>query len=83
MLGDGLGCYDIDHCFEGGKVKEWVRDYIQAIPEEIVYMEVSKSGEGLHLFFNSSDQARGSNRGGVEKYTRDRFIRTTLNTFSL
>ena len=76
-------CYDIDHCFNGGSLDGWVRNYIESIPEKIIYMEVSKSGEGLHLFFLSTDQGRGSNRGGVERYTQSRFIRTTFNTFTL
>ena len=82
-MGQGLGCYDIDHCFNGGSLEGWVRDYIESIPEEIIYMEVSKSGEGLHLFFLATDRGRGSNRGGVERYVQDRFIRTTFNTFTL
>ena len=83
MLGQGLGCYDIDHCFNGGSLKGWVRDYIESIPEKVIYMEVSKSGEGLHLFFLATDHGRGSNRGGVERYVQDRFIRTTFDTFTL
>ena len=83
MLGQGLGCYDIDHCFNGGSLDGWARNYIESIPEKIIYVEVSKSGEGLHLFFLSTGQGRGSNRGGVERYTQGRFIRTTFNTFTL
>ena len=83
MLGQGLGCYDIDHCFNGGSLKGWVRNYIESIPEKVIYMEVSKSGEGLHLFFLATDHRRGSNRGGVERYVQDRFIRVTFDTFTL
>lgn len=83
MLGRGLGCYDIDHCFNGGSLDGWVRNYIESIPEKIIYAEVSKSGEGLHLFFLPTEHGKGSNRGGVERYTQGRFIRMTFNTFTL
>lgn len=83
MLGNGLGCYDIDHCFEGGNLKGWAVDYIHSIAEEIVYTEVSKSGEGLHLFFLAKSHGPGFARNGVERYTQERFIRMTLDSFKL
>ena len=83
MLGNGLGCYDIDHCFESGNLKGWVIDYIRSIQEEVIYTEVSRSGEGLHLFFLAKSHGPGFVKDGVERYTQERFIRTTFNTFIL
>jgi len=73
MLGDGLGCYDLDH------VSDVVaRELIAAIPEPVLYVERSVSGEGFHVFVEA-DEGVGWKRPPVERYTRGRFIRVTLN----
>lgn len=83
MLGNGLGCYDIDHCLVDGKLEPWARLFIELIPEKVVYSEISRSGDGVHLFFLSDSEGRGSKENGVERYTMDRFIRCTFNDFIL
>ena len=78
MLGDGIGCYDLDNAIDNGVVKSWARDVIDAIAEPVVYVEKSVSGRGLHVFVELAEQM-GSRRsvgdGSVEKYSYGRFIR--------
>ena len=78
MLGDGIGCYDLDNAIDNGVVKSWARDVIDAIAEPVVYVEKSVSGRGLHVFVGLAEQ-RGTRRsvgdGSVEKYSYGRFIR--------
>lgn len=78
MLGGGVGCYDLDHALDGGVLKSWAREFVSAVPEPILYVERSVSGEGLHVFVEAVE-CRGSRRpvgdGCVERYTRARFIR--------
>ncbi|MHD0252631.1 hypothetical protein ACQZES_05480 [Corynebacterium diphtheriae] len=83
MLGDGLGCYDLDHCYDGKELSEWGQNFIHSITEPVVYIEKSVSGDGLHVFVESPEKPgrRMRYRGGsIEFYSRQRFIRTTLNT---
>lgn len=78
MLGDGLGCYDLDNALEDGAVKPWARDVIDSIEEPIVYVEKSVSARGLHVFIQLPEQ-KGTRRavgdGSFEKYSYGRFIR--------
>lgn len=77
MLGDGLGCYDLDDCFgPGGVLLPWARERVRGIAEPVVFVERSVSGNGLHVFVRAGER-RGYRRGGVEFYSRARFIRTT------
>jgi len=75
MLGDGLGCYDVDHVSDAA-----ARDFIASIPEPIVYVERSMSGDGVHVFVEA-DEGPGTRGSGVERYTRARFIRVTGDRF--
>lgn len=83
MLGGGLGCYDFDDCFKGEILDSQIIDFIKSIPEQIVFVEKSVSGRGLHIFFKCDSESRGYRRAGVERYTQGRFIRTTLDVFQL
>lgn len=78
MLGGGFGCYDLDNAVHGGIVKAWARQIIAEIAEPVIYTELSKSGNGLHIFVKA-DEGRGYRRavadGSVERYTYGRFIR--------
>ncbi len=75
MLGGGLGCYDLDHV---GYAEACA--FMASVPERIVYAEWSVSGEGVHIFVRAPE-CPGSRRGGVERYTRARFIRMTGKRF--
>lgn len=78
MLGGGVGCYDLDHALVDGRLKQWARVVVDSIPEPVLYVERSVSGEGLHVFVEAAE-GRGSRRtvgdGLVERYTVARFIR--------
>lgn len=75
MLGEGLGCYDLDDMSDGE-----VAAFIEAIPEKILFIERSLSGGGVHVFIETIE-SRGRSRGSVERYSRARFIRTTGNVW--
>ncbi|WP_396818878.1 hypothetical protein [Microbacterium sp. p3-SID131] len=71
MLGGGIGCYDLDHVSDAD-----ARTIVRDIPEPIIFIERSLSGEGVHVFVEAPEE-RGWKRGNVERYTRERFIRMT------
>lgn len=77
MLGGGIGCYDLDHVSDA-EARTIVRD----IPERILFIERSLSGEGVHVFVEAHEE-RGWKRGNVERYSRERFIRMTGNRIEL
>ena len=79
MLGGGLGCYDLDGCFDGsGRLSSSVREFVGSIPEPVLFVERSMSGRGLHVFVEAPE-GPGYRRGGVERYVKSRFIRTTFD----
>lgn len=82
MLGAGLGCYDLDHCLDGGVIAGWACDAIAAISESVVWVERSMSGDGLHIFVETRATS-GYRRGGVEFYPRSRFIAVTGDRFDI
>lgn len=85
MLGNGLGCLDLDHCIDaGGVVAPWALAVI-AKTENIVFIEVSLSGDGLHVF-RLCPEASGRRfpqvgGGAIEVYSRARFIACTGNVW--
>lgn len=79
MLGGGLGCWDLDDCFDGDDLKPWAAEILDA--ETPIYVERSVSGHGLHIFIEAPE-GPGRKRGRVERYTKGRFIRVTGNQFS-
>ena len=81
MLGGGLGCWDLDHCLEGDSLAPWAREVLDSIGSP-VWVERSVSGTGLHVFVLAVE-ARGFRRGGVEFYSRQRFIRVTGDRYAL
>lgn len=81
MLGDGLGCYDLDHVSD-----TQAREFAATIPEPILFAERSMSGDGVHVFVQAPEAPgrRAVQLGvSIEKYTRARFIRTTLDRLTL
>ena len=78
VLGEGIGCIDLDHCFEDGKLAGWAQEIVDACPE--TYMEVSPSGDGLHIFGLLAEGAGRKMRDGarnVEFYSVGRYITVT------
>lgn len=81
MLGDGLGCWDLDDCFKpDGSLKAAALRILKSA--DPVYVERSMSGRGLHVFIHAPE-GPGQKVGNVERYTRSRFIRVTGNAFKL
>ena len=74
MLGGGLACIDLDGCLVDG----WLSPLAQRVLERNpgAYVEVSLSGNGLHIFGEFSEVS-GIRRDGFEFYSRARFIRVT------
>lgn len=75
LNGDGIVCIDLDHCISGGRLADWAQAIVDRCPP--TYMEVSASGEGLHLW------GRGRVAGGrrfrrngtcIEVYGDGRYI---------
>ena len=82
MLGGGLACLDLEDCFEGGRLASWAREAVESLDYPVLFVERSMSGRGLHVF-HERPEGPGSRRGGVECYSRGRFIRTTFDEFQL
>ena len=79
MLGNGLGCYDLDHV-----TNDQARAFIATIPVPIIFAEWSQSGHGVHIFIEAPETAgwkRTIDGISVERYTRARFILTTGREF--
>lgn len=84
MLGDGIGCYDLDDCLVDGVLKDSAVPLVDHIIKNnrIIYSEVSMSGSGLHLFAVMDEQP-GRVFDDHEVYSRARFIRMTGNHFEV
>lgn len=81
-LGEGVGCIDLDHCFKDGELLPWAQSVIDRCPE--TFMEVSQSGEGLHIFGYLPEGAGRNMRKGeanIEFYSVGRYIAVTGNRF--
>ena len=81
MLGDGLGCYDLDDV-----TPDQVAGFLRVVPEPVVYAERSMSGRGAHLFVEAAEGPgwrRVVEGLRVERYTRARFIRVTFDRLPL
>lgn len=80
MLGDGLGCFDLDHCVTPEGLTEEAASFLATIGSPI-WVEKSMSGTGLHVFVYA-DEAPGYRRDGFEFYSRARFIAVTGDPFT-
>lgn len=78
LNGDGIGCYDLDHCAIGGELTEAAREFLSGL--DAFYVEWSPSGDGVHAWV-WSDPAPGWRRTvnglRVEFYTRGRYMTVT------
>lgn len=84
VLGDGIGCWDFDHCIVDGVLTDWARDAIDAIPAPLL-IEVSQSGEGVHVFVHAAEGPGRKIRDGrnIEFYSSGRYIAVTGNRLSM
>ena len=81
MMGQGLGCVDLDHCVDPstGKIMPWAREIIIGLDS---YSEFSPSGTGVHILGEDISLAgKGRKRpyetGAVELYDTARFLTFT------
>lgn len=82
VLGAGVGAIDLDHCIIDGVVADWARKIIDRCPD--TFIEVSQSGEGLHIFGLLTEGAGRNirkNGSAVEFYSTGRYIAVTGNRF--
>ena len=76
--GGGLACIDLDNCFVEGELSPFAERIVEM--NAGAYVEVSVSGNGLHIFGEFSEVS-GIRRPGFEFYSRARFIRVTGDVF--
>lgn len=82
VLGDGIGCIDIDHCIIDGQVTPAAMAIVNRYPGN--YIETSPSGNGLHIWGLMPEQPgtrKIENGVHVETYSRGRYITVTGNVF--
>lgn len=80
VLGDGLGCIDLDHCISDGVVAPWAQAIVDEWRGRAVLVEVSLSGSGLHIFAPMPEAPGRRVRDGersLETYSRARYIAVT------
>lgn len=82
MLGDGLGCLDLDHCLDGDVLAGWARERMDALRVPVLFIERSVSGAGLHVF-TAEPEGRSVQGGWGGHYRHSRFIRVTGARFDL
>lgn len=82
MNGDGIACIDLDHCLDGGALAPWAQEIVDKLPP--TYVEVSPSGDGLHVFGVADFKGGRKVRVGdhkVEMYADRRYIAVTGQVF--
>lgn len=84
VLGDGIGCWDFDHCIVDGVLVGWAREAIEAIADPLL-IEVSQSGEGVHVFVRAAEGPGWKIRDGrnIEFYSSGRYIAVTGQRLSM
>ena len=78
VLGDGIGCIDLDHCLVDGRLTDGAAAILDLMPR--TWVEVSPSGDGLHIWgrFSKSGRSVGSLMGQpVEVYDHARYVTVT------
>lgn len=83
MLGDGIGCIDLDHCIlPDGSLTTGARQIISRYPDN--WIEVSPSGDGLHIW-GTAPETKGTRTlfqgQPMEFYSWRRYITITGKTF--
>ena len=85
MLGDGLACIDLDHCFDNsGELLPWASSAIESV--QPVFIERSMSGNGVHVFHKQKPvkyRREAFGDGQAEWFSHSRFIRCTFDELCL
>lgn len=83
VLGDGIGCIDLDNCLVKGVPTPAAARLLARLPQ--TYIEISPSGDGLHVW-GRLPEGRGSRRTedglSVERYSAGRYITVTGRVFA-
>lgn len=82
-LGDGFACVDLDHCYDArGYLSDWAKMLLAPV-EGRTYVEISPSGDGLHIWGRAEARTGVRARGLVnaEAYSRGRYMTYTGHTF--
>lgn len=78
LNGDGIGCYDIDHCITNGTLTPEAQSFLERT--EHFYAEQSPSGTGIHIWHHApaAPGTRQTINGlHIEHYTQGRYITIT------
>ena len=82
VMGQGLGCVDLDHCVNpaSGRIMPWAREIIIGLDS---YSEFSPSGTGVHILgediqLPGKGRKRAFETGAVELYDCARFLTFTV-----
>lgn len=83
VLGDGIGCIDLDHCLDAaGRPSVAAQALLEFYAGS--YVEISPSGRGLHIW-GTAPHVRGLRRTwrgqAVEFYSQGRYITVTGRVF--
>ncbi len=82
VLGDGIGCIDLDNVMQDGQLDASAAIFIADYPNH--YIEISPTGDGLHIWGTSPEVAgtrRTENGISVERYSTGRYITITGNIY--
>lgn len=82
MLGGGLACWDLDGALVDGTLTNRHREIVDAIAVPVLFVEVSVSGRGIHIF-TAEPESRSHQGAWGGHYSHSRFIRTTGIRFDL
>ena len=83
VLGEGIGCIDLDHCLVGGELTTAAAAFLARLPK--TYVEISPGGDGLHVF--GLIPARPGTRRkvdglSIETYSVGRYMTVTARAFA-
>ncbi|RSX53952.1 hypothetical protein D2E25_0258 [Bifidobacterium goeldii] len=84
-LGNGIACIDLDHCYDSrGYLTDWAKMIIAPV-EGRTYIEISPSGEGLHIWGVTGERTgikvRNDLGMNIEAYSQGRYITYTGHKF--
>lgn len=83
LNGDGIVCLDLDHCLDGDVVAPWAAEILELVPP--TYIEVSPSGDGLHVWGRGALERGRRVRAGagvLEAYGSARYMTVTGRPFA-